>query len=482
MKRFFLSFIIILVICLVLPLKAQDLIRNSSVTGICYAGKKVNRIYIPPPEEFFSKSGKKGNASVTIYYSGFSDLAKTAMEKARLILEAMLPADAKVTISASWEKISTDRVLANSSITGYVGGWAVNALNPVAIYPVALAEKIWGRSINDDPGGDMLLTINNSINWYLGTDGQTPVTKYDLITVALHEICHGLGFFDSMNTDGTIGWYGSNSIPMIYDTFIENNSGKRLTDTLAFLNYSASLKNQITGGHLYFNGPVLSHYASGGKAKLWAPSVFDAGSSISHLDEDSTLKENSLMTPYIDLGEAIHDPGKLTFSILGDLGWINTRLVHQAPKDTEEHLADILLSAKIESDTSYNRDRVGVVFSFNNFSSSDTLFMTSPNSDDIFNTIINIPSYNTELQYYFFVEDHFMRIFRSPSFIELFRYKIYIGTDTVKPVISHTRVKYYLETIDTISFNAAAVDNIGVDSVYLEYKVNNGTLNYLGLK
>ena len=55
--------------------------------------------------------------------------------------------------------------------------------------------------------------------------------KYDLVTVVLHEICHGLGFFDSMNTDNNIGWYGIGSIPLIYDTFIENIQGKRLTDT-----------------------------------------------------------------------------------------------------------------------------------------------------------------------------------------------------------------------------------------------------------
>ena len=75
------------------------------------------------------------------------------------------------------------------------------------------------------------MAVNSSINWYLGTDGQTPVQKYDLVTVAIHEICHGLGFFDSFNTDGTIGSYGIGSLPVIYDTFIENLSGNRLTDT-----------------------------------------------------------------------------------------------------------------------------------------------------------------------------------------------------------------------------------------------------------
>ena len=78
----------------------------------------------------------------------------------------------------------------------------------MALYPVALAEKIAGKSLNDSLEADITLRINSSVNWYLGTDGNTPRQKYDLVTVVLHEICHGLGFFDSMNTDNNIGWYG----------------------------------------------------------------------------------------------------------------------------------------------------------------------------------------------------------------------------------------------------------------------------------
>ena len=80
-------------------------------------------------------------------------------------------------------------------------------------------------------------------------------------------------------------------------------------------------------------------------------------------------------------------PGKFTISILGDLGWINTRIIHKAGHDTEEHLNELLLSVRIASDTLYNHDNVGVVFSFDNFTTSDTLLMTSPASDDIFNCI-----------------------------------------------------------------------------------------------
>ena len=125
----------------------------------------------------------------------FSATAKVAMAYAVSILKSILPSDTKMTINATWGKISTSGVLAQSSATGYAGGWGINALNPNAIYPVALAEKIAGESLNSDTEGDIQLTINNSINWYMGTDGNTPLSRYDLVTVILHEICHGLGFF-----------------------------------------------------------------------------------------------------------------------------------------------------------------------------------------------------------------------------------------------------------------------------------------------
>jgi hypothetical protein len=58
---------------------------------------------------------------------------------------------------------------------------------------------------------------------------------------------------------------------------------------------------------------------------------------------------------------------------------------------------------------------------------------------------------------------------------------VYIGTDTVKPVITHIPTDYYLESVDSIKFKAFARDNLGIDSVYVEYKVNGGNSKYIGL-
>jgi hypothetical protein len=495
MKRLFFNLTVLIILFSVLPLTAQDLIKNSSVTGKCYAGNKVTRMYIPPPKEYFRKVGSKSGATIIVYYTGFSTQSKAAVEYAASILRTLLPADTRFTINASWEKITTAGILAQSSITNYVGGSVINALNPLSYYPIALAEKIAGKNLNQDIEGDITLAVNSSINWYLGTDGNTPGNKYDLVTVALHEMCHGLGFFDSFSSDGISGTYGINSIPVIYDTFVENLAGNKLTDTLKYPNSSGALEGQLVGNQLYFNGPLLSNYTSSNpvrytstRARLYAPSTWDAGSSVSHLDETATLREDALMTPFINLSEAIHDPGKFTFSILGDIGWINTRIIHTPNGDTESHLSQISLSADIKSDTSYNHNSVGVVYSFDNFLTSDSLLLTSPNSNNTYTASIPIPGYNSGLQYYFFVQDYFQRNYRSPSAFKDYaslknnRYHVYIGTDTVKPVIIHTPVTYYLQTVDSLKFNTLITDNLGIDSAYLEFRINNGPSKFIRLK
>jgi hypothetical protein len=459
----------------------QKLIPNSKCSGICYAGNKVHRIYIPPRiKPVFRKSSAAGG-TIAVQYTGLTTEAKNAVGFAASILEEMLPPGFKVNVHVSWTTIASAGVLGNSSITGFVAGWTVDALNPAVYYPVTIAEKIAGKSLNDDYQADIRLELNSSIKWYYGTDGKTPTNRYDLVTVVLHELCHGLGFFDSMNVDGNEGYYGLSGAPVIYDTFVENISGKKLTDTTLFSNNSAALRTELTGGQLYFNGPLAFRYLLNNRARLFAPSTWDPGSSVSHLDETRTSEVNSLMTPYIDFGEAIHDPGGLTMSILGDLGWINTRIVPQEMKDTEEHLASVPLSASIKSDTSYNRNNVSLVYSYDNFTTSASLRLSETPASGHFTGTVTIPSYNTKVSYYFSAEDFFGRVYNSPSLAGKAPYTIFVGTDTARPSIIHRPVDYYFEKIDSMSFDATVTDNLGVDTVYLEYNVNGGVSREFGM-
>ncbi len=158
-------------------IRAQVLTRNSSVTGVCYAGKKVTRIFIPPRKGIKERMGSKGGGTINVSYTGFTTPAQAAVAYAVDILEAMLPPDTKIFAKVSWTEISNTGVLANSSITGYAGGWGIDALDPFAFYPVTVAEKIAGKNLNEENEADIELVINSTVNWYLGTDGNTPVNQ-----------------------------------------------------------------------------------------------------------------------------------------------------------------------------------------------------------------------------------------------------------------------------------------------------------------
>lgn len=484
MRSFFLIFLFLCFNFFQYSLFSQDLINNKSVTGVCYAGTKTNRIFIPPPGKFLKNKDNKGGGSITVYYTGFTAESMAAFEYAVSILESLLPEDTRTTILAYWQEIETTGVLGNSSVTAIAGGWSINAFRPFAFYPVALAEKIAGTSLNSDLQGDVIITLNSKTNWYLGTDGKVPASsgKYDLVTVILHEMCHGLGFFDSMDTDNNTGWYGFNSVPAVYDTFIENINEEFLTDTLKFRNNTPALRQEMTGQKLYFQGPVIKALTGESRIKVFAPATWDDGSSISHLDETATPEPFTLMTPYIDREEVIHDPGLYTAAILGELGWINTRMIHNPAGDTEESLSQVELALEVRSDTTYNRDKVALVYSFDGFESSDTLYMTSLNSDNKFSVILPVTSYNRELQYFFFTEDVFKRSFHLPSMYQMLRFKSFIGGDTIKPVVNHTPAEYYFETADTIRLAAEVSDNIGIDTVYLEYNINDNISSYAGMR
>jgi hypothetical protein len=107
--------------------------------------------------------------------------------------------------------------------------------------------------------------------------------------------------------------------------------------------------------------------------------------------------------------------------------------------------------------------------------------MTSPIADNNYTTSVSVPSYGINLEYYISAEDCFGRVYKSPSYTEEFHYSVYIGIDTVKPVITHTRLSSVFEKVNSIDFEAGVTDNLGLDTVYLEYIINNGSTSHLGL-
>ncbi|MGR3810793.1 T9SS type A sorting domain-containing protein [Jiulongibacter sp. NS-SX5] len=270
----------------------------------------------------FSQNKLKTGAtsSLEVTYENFPTAAKAAFEYAASIWESILVSPQPIRIIASWESLPGN-TLAYSGATQIFRNFSGAPYNDVW-YVVALAEALGGRDLN---GGDydINITMNDNISWSYATDGSVFEGKFDLATVVLHEIAHGLGFSSSLKLDDTAneGQWGQSGYPYIYDLFVQNAQNVRLQDTNAFENPSDELKDELLSNEIYFR--VSNTNFSDNPPKLHAPFNYKEGRSISHLDEDQypAGTRYSLMSPTVNSSEALHKPGGIMLTMLHEMGW-----------------------------------------------------------------------------------------------------------------------------------------------------------------
>ncbi len=254
-------------------------------------------------------------ATITVAYTGFPAAAKTAFQRAVNIWKGLLTSSAPIKISASFTPLGT-------GVLGQAGPhffWRFSSgATPNTWYPDALANKIYGSDI--DPSADIIAQFSSNFpNWHYGS-GPAPAGKYDFTSVVLHEIGHGLGFVGAGFISGGKGTVRAAGFPFIYDRYTENNAGKAM---LSFPDNSAALATQLQGGNLYFDSAQVRAANGNLRARLYAPAVFQPGSTYSHLNEATypAGNANSLMTPQLGQGETIRSPGAITLAIFRTLGW-----------------------------------------------------------------------------------------------------------------------------------------------------------------
>src|SRR5262245_27512041 len=273
--------------------------------------------YVAPPVQPVSPAALSSTFVVT--YNGFTPQAQVAFQAAVNIWASQIQSSVPIRVTANWTSLG-DGILGSAGPRHLFRNFP-GAPDPNTWFPGPVANKLSGFDLapNDD---DIVANFNASFSWYLGTDGNAG-TQFDLVTVVLHELGHGLGFLGSMNGTGGTGSWGALGAPYVYDRFAINGASQLLLNTMLFPNPSAALGAQLTSNNVFFNG-LNSRNANGGIApKLYAPNPWVTGSSYSHLDESTYPNGNlnSLMTPALGPGEAIHDPGPIVRGMFLDTGW-----------------------------------------------------------------------------------------------------------------------------------------------------------------
>jgi hypothetical protein len=208
-------------------------------------------------------------------------------------------------------------------------------------YPSCLANAITQTDLS--PGeADMDIVLNISPNWYTGLDGNPPGNQYDLLSVILHEIGHGIGIASLGKIENGEGAFGTITVmdfsplpsttfpfpdlqgfPSTFDRFMVNEEEELLTDLNLYPSPSIALNDEFRGNALYFNGPLSIEANDGELPRLYAPNNYSFGSSLTHLDEATypSGHPDALMTPSIGTGQVEHLPGPITLGMLKDLGW-----------------------------------------------------------------------------------------------------------------------------------------------------------------
>ena len=330
------------------PSRVNPTNRDKALDGliILYGTKENANTRIPPPP--MQQLARNGNyltitqSQFIVTYAGFTDEAMEAFQYAVDIWNSLIRSPVPIQIDASFTDFGGFED--GTIILGGArpAGW--KSPGSLALwFPEALADKRAGRDLADGEP-DIITRFNNhqDANWYFGTDGDTPSGKTDFVSIVLHEIAHGLGFFSFASVEEkSIARFTSSSgtgklrdgnpdLAYIYDFFVENGSG---TTILSFPDPSFALENQITSNDLFWNGKKGTEANGGILPHLYAPSSWEEGSSYTHLDEITfpAGTPNSLMTPYYDNQEAVHDPGPIALGMLEDMGWI----INKAPMFTD---------------------------------------------------------------------------------------------------------------------------------------------------
>ncbi|GAA4013846.1 hypothetical protein GCM10022408_28710 [Hymenobacter fastidiosus] len=459
--------------------QAQTFVKDSgpAPATICYSRAEDMHTKLTLPAAFVEqqRTGQRRStaAKIEVTYTGFTPQAQAAFRHAVKIWESVLLSPITIRVQATWTPLAAG-VLGSAGATAYYRDIS-GATRSDVIYPAALAEKIAGQELNAVTVPDINARFNSNFTWYYGLDGNVPAGQYDLVTVVLHELGHGLGFIAGTSYNAGVGTYGT--LPSIFSTYLENQAGQSLTNPALFPNPSTALGTQLISNNVYFNSELAKAINGGVRPRIYAPTTYSAGSSISHLDEATYPAGdiNSLMSPQVGAAEAMHNPGPLTLRMFDEMGWFNTAIRHTKLPDSETS-QNFPVTATIVSDGTVTPGSVKLHYAVDN--GPLVVVPMTNTSGNRYQGVISNPGLNRTVSYFITAADNETgRTYTAPAaprpnVTTVVRYSFVVGPDATVPVVQHKPLTYLFTSQLPYQLTVRATDNVGVATVTVEYAVN----------
>ena len=480
------------------PIPTQTVILKNKSGTVCQSSGRNVPSYIAPPEAYLSRfknqsSRTQGGATFNVTYQGFSADAKTAFQNAVDIWSSLIQSPVPINVLAIWTPLSSStpgfETLGSAAPISFYANFD-GALKINVYYPTALAEKMAGKNLNDltlDPntgaGYEIVARFNSSSNWDFSPSGPVASGKVHLTTVVLHELGHGLGIYDSYGDSNGSGSYGllGSTAPTLFDVFVESALGRILNLT----NNSSLMAASLTSGNVTFNSPIATSNNSNQKPILFAPTTWQDGSSIAHLDETtySTVGGvNKLMRPQLDNGQVTLNPGPIVLDMFKEMGWVVPYMVHAPLKNTETTNSAFTVSADLATDgtAGYTIDLASVMLHYSvNGGSINNIAMTSSGGNTYSAQLPAPTTIPSNYSYYISVNDNLNRTLTKPGQIvtpgqsdSQASFQFTAGPDTKPSHISHIPLSFIKNTDTQLSVKAVITDNIGVQGAVVQYQIN----------
>ncbi|CAN2173455.1 Fibronectin type III [Candidatus Nanopelagicaceae bacterium] len=278
--------------------------------GHIYAGTQ--------PSSTQSAPSKSKNLEIkskfSVKYNNFPEWAKKEVQASIDVWSANFKSSVVVSVDASWGRSSSWGVLGSARPGSFFSAFS-GAPDPSLWYTSALANALAGKDL-DKANPEIVIQVNSAAAWNTRGDGLPSGNEYDLQSVFLHEIGHGLGFLSNDAYDPFFG-LGSLDQPTPFDAYLQTSDGRRLADLPT---PSKELGVALTSS-LVWSGANAVKANGGVKPKMYTPARYESGSSTSHLDEAtfSSSGADSVMTPSLDPGEIFKEPGPLLLAMMEDM-------------------------------------------------------------------------------------------------------------------------------------------------------------------
>lgn len=226
-----------------------------------------------------------GSRSVIVVTYGAStpSEAQRPFERSLQVWADTFPSDVEIRIRFEWTSIGGGTLAATVTpffIPGSFGG--ANKLDGGTVYGSVMAASLQSKDFVRSSEHHIIMSFNSRVDWHYGLD-PTPLSKWDLATTSLHEVCHGLffsGVAQASSQQRIAGFSSTSGLPGRFDRFLRASNKASVSNVCAL--DGNQFYNSLTNGGLRFTDPDKPGTDFG----LFSPTGYLPGSSTYHHDPD----------------------------------------------------------------------------------------------------------------------------------------------------------------------------------------------------